>query len=69
VETLVPPRLVPQLTTIKAEIAVVETHEQTEEAFSTMPFQTIKVDLDRLIEIVRSAQISEESNHAVSTQG
>ena len=69
VETLVLRRLAPQLTTIKAEIAVVETHEQTEEAFSTMPFQTIKVDLDRLIEIVRSAQISEESNHAVSTRG
>jgi hypothetical protein len=69
VQTLVQPRLVPQLTIIKDEIVVVETRRQTEETFSTMPFQTIKADLDRLIEIVRSAQISEESNHAVSTQG
>ena len=53
VQTLVKDNLAPQLTTIRAEITAAELNEQTEDASSTVPFETIKVNLDHLIEIVR----------------
>src|SRR5919108_2663236 len=43
----------PQLSTISEEIAAAEIHERTENSFSTIPFETIKADLDRLIEVLR----------------
>jgi len=52
-QTLVKNNLAPQLTTIRAEITAAELNEQTEDASSTVPFETIKANLDHLIEIVR----------------
>ena len=43
-------------TTVREEIAAAEITEQTEADFSTVPFETIKADLDRLIEIVRASK-------------
>ena len=68
-ETLVKPSLARQVKTIDDEITEAETHEQTEDTFSTMPFETIKVHLDHLIAMVRSAKISGESNRAISVEG
>ncbi len=68
-ETLVEPSLARQVKTIDDEITAAETHEQTEDTFSTMPFETIKVHLDHLIAMVRSAKISGESNRAIPVQG
>ena len=68
-ETLVKPSLARQVKTIDDEITAAETHEQAEDTFSTMPFETIKVHLDHLIAMVRSARISGESNRAISVQG
>lgn len=45
-----------QWTTVREEIAAAEITEQTEADFSTVPFETIKADLDRLIEIVRASK-------------
>jgi hypothetical protein len=53
VQTLVRDNLTLKLTTIRAEITAAELNEQTEDTFSTVPFETIKADLDHLIEIVR----------------
>jgi hypothetical protein len=53
VQTLVKPNLAPQLTTISAEIMAAEMKEQRGDAFSTAPFETIKADLDHLIEVLR----------------
>ena len=68
-ETLVEPSLARQVKTIDDEITAAETREQTEDAFSMMPFERIKAHLDHLIAIVRSAKISEESNRAIPIQG
>jgi len=53
VQTLVRDNLTLKLTTIRAEITAAELNEQTEDTFSTVQFETIKADLDHLIEIVR----------------
>ena len=53
VQTLVRDNLAPEVTTIRAEITAAELNEQTEDPFSTIPFETIKANLDHLIEIVR----------------
>lgn len=53
VETLVKANLAREVTTIRTEIAAAELNEQTEDASSTLPFETIKANLDHLIEIVR----------------
>jgi hypothetical protein len=45
-----------QLTAIRGEITAAELKEQTEKNFSTVPFETIKANLDHLIEIVRVSQ-------------
>ena len=42
-----------EVTTIRAEIAAAELNEQTEDASSSVAFETIKANLDHLIEIVR----------------
>jgi hypothetical protein len=68
-ETLVEPSLARQVKTIDDEITDAETREQTEDTFSAMPFETIKVHLDHLIAMVRSAKISGESNRAISVEG
>ena len=53
VQTLVKPNLAPQLTTIRDEITAAESLERTKATFSRAPFETIKTDLDHLIERVR----------------
>ncbi len=53
VQTLLKDNLAPEVTTIRAEITAAELNEQTETASSTVPFETIKANLDHLIEIVR----------------
>jgi hypothetical protein len=45
------------VTTIKAEITAAELNEQTETTSSTVSFETIKANLDHLIEIVRVSKI------------
>jgi hypothetical protein len=57
VETLVKHNLAPEVTTIKAEITAAELNEQTETTSSTVSFETIKANLDHLIEIVRVSKI------------
>lgn len=52
VQTLVKPNLVPQLTTLSAEITTAEMREQRGDVVSTAPFETIKADLDHLIEVL-----------------
>lgn len=52
VHTLNKQNLAPQLTTIKDEITDAETLERTN-TFARVPFETIKSDLDHLIQIVR----------------
>ena len=68
-ETLVEPSLARQVKTIDDEITAAETREPTEDAFSMMPFETIKAHLDHLIAIVRSPKISGEPNRAIPVQG
>jgi len=68
-ETLVEPSLARQVKTIDDEITAAESREQTEDAFSMIPFETIKAHLDHLIAIVRSAKIPGESNRAIPVQG
>ena len=55
VQTLVKDNLAPQLTTLRAEITAAELNEETENGRSPVPvpFETIKANLDHLIEIVR----------------
>jgi hypothetical protein len=53
VQALVKPTFAPQLTTISAQITAVEMNEQKGGAFSAAPFETIKADLDHLIEVLR----------------
>lgn len=53
VQPLVRNELAPQLTTIRAEITAAELNEQTDAASSTVPFETIKANLDHLIAMVR----------------
>ena len=53
VQTLIKDNLAPEVTTVRAEITAAELNEQTEDPFSTIPFETIKANLDHLIEIVR----------------
>jgi hypothetical protein len=53
VQTLVKPNLAPQLTTIRDEITAAESLERTKATFTRAPFETIKTDLDHLIERVR----------------
>ena len=67
-EILVGPSLMGQVKTIDDEITV-ETREQTEDAFSPLPFERIKAQLDHLIAIVRSTRISGESSRAIPIQG
>jgi hypothetical protein len=68
-EIIVEPRLIGQMKTIDDEITTVETREQSEDAFSTMPFENIKAHLDHLIAIVRSTKISGESSRVLPIQG
>lgn len=68
-ENIVEPRLIGQMKTIDDEITTVETREQSEDAFSTMPFENIKAHLDHLIAIVRSTKISGESSRTTPIQG
>jgi hypothetical protein len=51
--TIVKPALTPQLAMVREEIAAAEIKEQTEGAFGDAPFETIKANLDHLIEILR----------------
>jgi len=53
VQTLVKPNLAPQLTTIRDEVTAAESLERTKATFTRAPFETIKTDLDHLIERVR----------------
>jgi hypothetical protein len=53
VQTLVKDNLTPQLTTIRAEITAAELDEKKDNAAATVPFETIKADLDHLIETLR----------------
>jgi hypothetical protein len=52
-QTLVKPNLALQLTTLSAEITAAEMNEKKGAVFSTAPFETIKANLDHLIEILR----------------
>ena len=56
VQTLVKPDLAPQLTTIKDEITAAENTERAHTALDRVPFETIKTNLDHLIERVRVAK-------------
>jgi hypothetical protein len=53
VQTLVKPNLALQLTTIRDEVTAAESLERTKATFTRAPFETIKTDLDHLIERVR----------------
>lgn len=53
VQTLVKPNLAPQLTTIRDEVTAAESLERSKATFTRAPFETIKTDLDHLIERVR----------------
>lgn len=53
VQTLVKADLASQLTTISTEITAAEMNEQKGDAFATARFETIKADLDHLIEVLR----------------
>src|SRR5262245_15103890 len=66
---LVEPSLGREVKTIDDEIAAAETREQTEDTFSTMPFETIKAHLDHVIAMVRSAKMSGQSSRPISAQG
>lgn len=63
---LVEPSLSREVKTIDDEIAA---REQTEDTFSTMPFETIKAHLDHVIAMVRSAKMSGQSSRPISVQG
>lgn len=63
---LVEPSLSREVKTIDDEIAA---REQTEDTFSTMPFETIKTHLDHVIAMVRSAKMSGLSSRPISVQG
>lgn len=52
-QPLVGPNLTPQLKSIEQEITAAESNERTSSASSAVPFETIKADLDRLIEMLR----------------
>jgi hypothetical protein len=45
-QTIIKASLFPELSTIREKIAAAETSEQSEDAFSTIPFETIKAELD-----------------------
>jgi hypothetical protein len=47
------PSLTRQLSTVSEQIATAESHEQTEDASSTVHFEAIKADLDHLIAFLR----------------
>ena len=51
-QTIVRANLAAQLTTIREEIRDAEIDEQSEKAFSTVPFETITANLDHLIRIL-----------------
>jgi len=51
-QTIVKANLAAQLTTVREEIRDAEVDEQSEKAFSTVPFETIKANLDHLIQIL-----------------
>ena len=68
-EALVEPSLAREVKTIDDEIAAAETHEQTKDTFSTMPFETIKAHLDNVIAMVRSAKMPGQSSRPISVQG
>ena len=51
-QTIVKANLAAQLTTVRKEIRDAEVDEQSEKAFSTVPFETIEANLDRLIQIL-----------------
>jgi len=68
-EALVEPSLARQVKTIDDEIAAAETRKQTEDTFSTMPFETIKAHLDHVIAMVRSAKMSGQSSRPIAVQG
>ena len=53
VQTLVKPDLARQLTNISAEITATEMNEQKGDTITSVPFETIKADLDHLIRVVR----------------
>jgi hypothetical protein len=55
-QTIVTANLRPRLTTIREEIAAAEISEHTEGDFSIIPFETIKANLDYLIEVARSSK-------------
>jgi len=52
-QTIVKAGVAAQLTIIGEELTAAEIREQTEDAFAGVPFETIKTNLDHLIEIVR----------------
>jgi len=56
VQPLVKASLAGQLSAIREEITDAEIKEKTEKNFSTVPFETIKTNLDHLIEVVRVSQ-------------
>jgi hypothetical protein len=43
----------PEVSTVREEIAAAETSEQSEDAFFTVPFETIKAELDHLLATLR----------------
>lgn len=51
--TVVEANLISQLSTVQEEMKAAEAHEQDGDALSAASFETIKADLDHLIEIVR----------------
>jgi hypothetical protein len=51
-QTIVKANLAAQLTTVREEIRDAEVDEQSEKAFSTVPFETIKANLDHLIHVL-----------------
>jgi hypothetical protein len=51
-QTIVKANLAAQLTTVREEIRDAEVDEQSEKAFSSVPFETIKANLDHLIQIL-----------------
>ena len=53
VQTLIKPNLAAQFTTINAEITAAEMDEKKGAVFSTRQFETIKANLDHLIEVLR----------------
>lgn len=52
-QTIVKPSLVPELSTVREEIEAAETSERRDDAFSIVPFEPIKAELDHLLAVLR----------------